>query len=403
MNVLLLSIGNLVDVRQHEIYTDLLREFRDNGHNVYAISTYEKRLNCETTYNDEFGIKMLRVKIGNITKCSILEKGISTVTLGRKFKKAIKEYLHDVIFDLVLYSTPPITFCGVVSYLKRRNNAYTYLMLKDIFPQNAIDIGILSKTGMKSLLYYYFKYKERKLYLISDTIGCMSQANIDYLIKQNPWINQNKVKLCPNCIEVQDFVLNKHEISVMREKYGIPLEKRIYIYGGNLGMPQGIDFIIECLKTQTNNNNDFFLIIGDGSEYNRLRSAIDELKCQNIRLLKTLPKDDYDKLVAACDVGLLFLDYRFTIPNYPSRVLAYMQAGLPVFACTDENSDIGEMIINGKFGWWCPSNSVTKFVETINIIDHCNLSEMKNNSLNVLKNQFDVSIAYRLIISSLNR
>ena len=49
MNVLLLSIGNLKDVNQHEIYTDLLREFRNNGHSVYAVSTYERRVKKNTS------------------------------------------------------------------------------------------------------------------------------------------------------------------------------------------------------------------------------------------------------------------------------------------------------------------------------------------------------------------
>lgn len=402
MNVLLLSIGNLTDVRQHEIYTDLLREFRDNGHSVYAISTYEKRVNKETEFKEEHGIKMLRVKIGNITKCGIIEKGISTITLESKFKCAIKKYLSDVVFDLVLYSTPPITLCNVVEYLKKRDGAHTYLMLKDIFPQNALDIGILSRKGIKGIIYRYFKVKEKKLYRVSDTIGCMSQANADYLIEHNPNIKRGKVRLCPNCIEVQDCILCEDEILKMREKYDIPKDKRVYVYGGNLGKPQDIPFIIECLKTQIENKNAYFLIVGDGAEYSRLEKFFKETACDNMRLLRTLPKDDYDRMTAACDIGLIFLDYRFTIPNYPSRMLAYMQAGLPVLACTDESTDIGKTIIDGQFGWWCPSNSPQKFADIIERIQYEKLDEMKINSLNILKEQFDVSRAYDLIMNSLD-
>ncbi len=403
MNVLLLSIGNLKDVRQHEIYTDLLREFRDRGHTVYAISTYERRVNKETEFKEEHGIKMLRVKIGNITKCGTIEKGISTVTLQSAFKKAIKKYLSDVVFDLVLYSTPPITLCNVVEYIKKRDGAHTYLMLKDIFPQNALDIGILTKSGPKGVIYRYFKAKEKKLYEISDSIGCMSPANVRYLLDHNPWLDKSKVGLCPNCIEVQDFVLNKEEINIMREKYGIPKDKRVYVYGGNLGKPQGVPFIIECLKTQMNNDDAYFLIVGDGAEYSALERFFNENKCENMRLMKTMPKDDYDRMTAACDVGLIFLDYRFTIPNYPSRILAYMQTALPVFACTDEATDIAQTITEGGFGWWCPSNSPKHFAELIEKINDEPLEEMKEKSFRVLKEQFDVSTAYELILERYNR
>lgn len=402
MNVLLLSIGNLKDVRQHEIYTDLLREFRDNGHNVYAVSTYEKRVKRDTEFKEEYGIKMLRVKIGNITKCGFIEKGISTVTLQSKFIKAIKKYLSDVVFDLVLYSTPPITLCNVVEYIKKRDGAHTYLMLKDIFPQNALDIGVLSRSGLKGIIYKYFKKKENKLYSISDSIGCMSPANIRYLLDNNCSIDKEKVGLCPNCIEVQNFVLDKSEINSIRDKYNIPKDKRVYIYGGNLGKPQGIPFIIDCLKTQKDNKNAYFLIIGDGAEYATLEKFLNENQCDNMRLMRTLPKDDYDRMTAACDVGMIFLDYRFTIPNYPSRMLAYMQAALPVLACTDECTDIAQTITDGEFGWWCPSNSSEDFARLIEEINCQDLDKMKTNSLEVLKEQFDVSRAYNLIMDRLN-
>ncbi len=401
MNVLLLSIGNITDIEQHEIYSDLLRAFRDNGHNVYAVGTNEKRLNKKTEFKEEYGIKVLRVKTGNITKCGFIEKGISTITLEFEFKKAIKKYLSDVKFDLVLYSTPPITFCNVVRYLRMRDGAYTYLMLKDIFPRNALDTGVLSRHGIKGLIYRYFKFKEKKLYEISDTIGCMSQANIDYVIKHNPSINPDKVRLCPNCIEVQNYIIDAEGVADIRKKYGIPTDKRVYVYGGNLGKPQDIPFIIECLKTQINNKDSHFLIVGDGTEYDTLRDFLDRTECNNISLKKKMPKDDFDKMIAACDIGLIFLDYRFTIPNYPSRLLAYMQVGLPVIACTDEVTDIGKTITDGEFGWWCPSNSPEKFAEIIRQTRNQPLEQMKINSLKVLKEQFDVSTAYNLIMSSL--
>ena len=80
-----------------------------------------------------------------------------------------------------------------------------------------------------------------------------------------------------------------------------------------------------------------------------------ETNPKNMRLMKRLPKNDFDRMIAACDVGMIFLDHQFTIPNFPSRLLAYMQAGLPVLACTDTNSDIGKVITEGYFGWWCVS------------------------------------------------
>ncbi|WP_256200740.1 hypothetical protein [Virgibacillus halodenitrificans] len=106
MNILFLSIGRFTNVEDKGLYTDLLREFRDNGHNLYVVSPREKRLKKPTEYVNENGVQYLRVKIGNITKTNVVEKGISTIMIENLFLKAIKKYMNDIKFDLVIYSTP---------------------------------------------------------------------------------------------------------------------------------------------------------------------------------------------------------------------------------------------------------------------------------------------------------
>ena len=49
------------------------------------------------------------------------------------------------------------------------------------------------------------------------------------------------------------------------------------------------------------------------------------------------------------------MDYRFTIPNFQSRLLDYMNYGLPVIAATVCNTDVGKVIEDNGFGWWCES------------------------------------------------
>ncbi len=398
MNILFLTIGRFDTVKARGIYPDLIRHLRDQGHNVYISCSYEKRLGKPTEFIQEDGVNFLHVKIGNITKCGMIEKGISTLRIEGQYKRAIKRYFKGVKFDLVLYSTPPITFAKVVKYIKKRDNAKTYLLLKDIFPQNAVDIGVLSKSGVKGILYKFFRRKEKNLYAFSDKIGCMSPANCRYVLDNNPEVSKEKVEVCPNSVEYTDMRVDEQTAISIREKYGIPLDKKVFVYGGNLGKPQGIPFIIECLKAQ-NNKDAFFLIVGDGTEFGKLQQFIDEEKPENVKLMKRLPKEDYDKMVAACDVGMIFLDYRFTIPNFPSRLLAYMQAGLPVFACTDINTDVGEILAQGDFGWWCPSNDTVAFAEKINEILQSDLTVKKENAVKYLKENYLVSNAYQKIIN----
>ena len=163
-------------------------------------------------------------------------------------------------FDLVMYSTPPITFSKAVEFVKKRDGAKSYLLLKDIFPQNAIDLGMMTKSGPKGFIYKYFRRKEKRLYALSDYIGCMSEANVKYVITHNPEVDPKKVEVSPNSVEVIDQSVDEDTRKQIREKYGIPQDKTVFIYGGNLGKPQGIPFLIECLRKAQNIEKAYFLL-----------------------------------------------------------------------------------------------------------------------------------------------
>lgn len=395
MKVLFLTLYDFRNMENQGIYEDLLREFIKHGHQVYVISPAEKRNNISTQLISKDMCHILKVKTGNITKTHLLEKGISTVLLERQFKKAIIQFWKDVRFDLVMYSTPPITLVGVIQYLRKRNHVSTYLLLKDIFPQNAVDLGMVKKRG---LIYNYFRKKEKDLYKCSDRIGCMSKANVEYLLSHNSFLDEKQVEICPNSVEIVRSTITSEQRGILREKYGIPVDETVFVYGGNLGKPQGIPFIIECLNKVEKIKNVFFLIVGSGTEYGRLEEYISSKKFSNVKLLASLPKSEYELLIDACDVGVIFLDYSFTIPNFPSRLLSYMQAGLPVLASTDPNTDVGSTITEGGFGWWCPSNDSDQFVELVKEISETELSEIGLRGREYLVNHYTTKKCYDIIM-----
>lgn len=397
MNILFLSIGKLDNVAERGIYTDLLREFRDHGHNVYVMCPREKRLNLPTEYSVEDQVTFLRVKTGNITKTNIIEKGISTIMIEKLFQKELKKYFSSIKFDLVLYSTPPITFDKIIRFIKKRDGAISYLLLKDIFPQNAIDLKMIRKG---SPIYWYFRHKEKNLYKNADYIGCMSIANVEYIIKHNPEISKDIIEVCPNSIELTDIELTEEESKNIKNKYLIPQNKIVFIYGGNLGKPQGINFIIQCIKANENNKKAFFLIVGSGTEYNKLKIYFDKEKPKNAKLLNQLPRADYELLVNSCDVGLIFLDNRFTIPNFPSRILSYMQASIPVLAATDINTDIAKIIEEGNFGFWCESGKLEDFNRLVNkLCDERLRKVMGINARRYLEEHYTVRHSYDIIMN----
>ena len=400
MNIIFLTLARITSIEPKGIYTDLMRKFRDEGHSVYIVSPHERRFDKKTELVECDGVKILGVKTLNIQKTNVVEKGIGTLLIESQYKSAIRKYLKGVKFDLVLYSTPPITFTKVIKSLKKANpDIISYLLLKDIFPQNAVDIGMFSKN---SLFYKMFRKKEVELYKNSDYIGCMSPANVKYVLEHNDFIEPSCVEVAPNSIEiVDDSRITEEKLQErndIREKYGLPIDKPIFIYGGNLGKPQGIPFLIKCLDALKKREDIHFVIVGDGTEFVRIQMWTIMAKPLNVSLFRRLPKEDYEILARNCDVGLIFLDYRFTIPNYPSRLLSYMAAKMPIIAATDANTDIGSIAQENGYGYWCESNDIKAFVDCVEKVLSSNRKDMGEAGYKFLCENYMVKNTYNMIM-----
>ena len=400
MKILFLTIIKINSLDERGIYSDLLKKFHDEGHEICIVCPNERREKRGTELNKNCNSQILKVKTLNIQKTSLIEKGLATLMIERQFLNAVKKYFSEIKFDLVLYSTPPITFSKVIEYVKKRDAAFSYLLLKDIFPQNAVDMKLIKKNG---LIHKYFLHKEKKLYQLSDKIGCLSEANLEYLKKHNSYLDFKKIEINPNTISPKFINYSSSEKENIKLKYSIPLKKKIFIYGGNLGKPQGLDFLLKTIQ-ETKRSDVYFLIIGSGTEFTRIQKWFEKFQPQNALLIAVLPKNDYDKLLAACDVGLIFLDKNFTIPNYPSRLLSYLEMKMPVIAATDPNTDVGLDIERNKCGFSVISGDSERMQNAINktmsIILDSNV--MKQNTWGFLQREFTVEKSYELILKSID-
>lgn len=404
MNIIFLTLSRLTDIESRGIYADLMRKFRDEGHQVYIVSPNERRMGLPTSLVESQGVHILNVKTLNIQKTNIIEKGLGTMLIERQYICAIKKYLCDVNFDLITYSTPPITFTNVVKFLKKRNpQAISYLQLKDIFPQNAVDIGMF---GEKSVFNWFFRKQEKALYQISDYIGCMSPANVRFVLEHNSEIEVNRVEVAPNSIELRNQELEpeqeRAERFYIRKKYYLPINKPVFIYGGNLGKPQGIDYLIKCLNSVKHRLDCYFVIVGSGTEYDKLEMWMENVTVSgsnmNVKVMRSLSKEDYDMLLRYCDVGLIFLDHRFTIPNYPSRLLSYLENKMPVICATDVNTDIGKIAEENGYGYWCESVKPEDFTVLVDKMLASDRKAMGEKGYQYLKEHYLVEHTYQAIM-----
>lgn len=379
--------------RGSTIYTDLAEALYEAGHEItVAVSEQTKNL-TQTQMKQERGFDVLRVVTGNYYDVGLIEKGITTLRIPNLMKKGISQYISNQKFDFILYEAPPVTNASLVKWAKKKFHCPSYLMLKDIFPQNAIDIGIMKSN---SPIFKFFKYKEKELYESADIIGCMSKANIQYIVDHNPWLDKNKLELFPNTKKITSNteIVEKE----MRNKYSIPEDACVFLFGGNMGKPQYVDLLCQAIKECKNDEHIFFLFIGRGTERYKLEETIKDAAVDNAIVIENLPREQYEQITKESDVGLIVLDYRFTIPNYPSRILSYMEYSKPVIAATDKVTDLKELIETANCGEWVWSGDKEGFIEAVRSFSKSSLLKEKGrNGRNYLVNNFSLNSSVEIL------
>ena len=365
MNILFITIENYRDCNSRSIYMDMINEFIRCGHHVTVLSACEERdrkTDDQPIYVVGGSCEIRKVYVPNLTKMqNFVIKGVNLLRSIPLYNIAAQKAMKARTYDLVVYGSPPISIYQAVGSVKRKQKAHTYLMLKDIWPYDCLFGGALSMQGWKRLAFAYLAHLARKLYEVSDFIGCMSPANIRFLTENEPKLDRAKIGICPNCVIPFSVSMTEDEKNALRRQYGIPEEKTVFVYGGNLGVAQGIDFAIDSVMAASKVKDAFFVFVGGGTEMDKLVCRAEENNMNNFLLLPAMPKDKYETLVFACDVGLVYLNYECLAPNYPSRLLSYMQASLPVLCATDSYTDVGKIAEDNGYGLACRSNDVKEF------------------------------------------
>ncbi|MBT8185876.1 MAG: glycosyltransferase family 4 protein, partial [Eudoraea sp.] len=225
---------------------------------------------------------------------------------------------------------------------------------------NAVDLKMMRKG---SLIYRYFRNMEKKLYRISDSIGCMSPGNIEFVIRHNPEVEQKKLHLLPNWAAYYPM-LTAEQVSKIRYDYGLK-DKFIVMFGGNIGKPQKMENVVALAKACKDFEDIFFLIIGGGTEKEHLENLLEQEQLKNIRLQGFLSKKEYAEVLQIADVGLISLSEEFTIPNYPSKSIAYFNAKKPILASVDLNTDFGKQMEEIGAGLWAEAGKTAKLKELL--------------------------------------
>jgi glycosyltransferase involved in cell wall biosynthesis len=319
---------------------DLSGEFLRHGHEVTVLTTTHE-ISQDLEVSMQSGVRVARVKTPQIKGASNLRRGFHEIRISALVWRRAGEFLSKHPADLIVFYSPTIFWGALVGRLKAMWHCPAYLILRDIFPEWAVDAGVLKR----GLTYRFLRKKETEQYAAADVIGVQSEGDLAYF-DRNFGVGRFQLEVLFNWTKLEESNPQKTQI---RLRLGL-VNKIVFFFGGNVGIAQDIENLLRLASSLAGDSRIFFLIVGEGSEARRLEATIAERRLTNIRMLPPVEQREYSSMVSEFDVGLISLDRRLKNHNIPGKLLSYFYRGIPVLASINAGSDLFALLEGNQAG-----------------------------------------------------
>lgn len=373
---------------------DLARELVKMGHNPIVIVPVEKT--NQSIYIEKIeNIQILRIPTFKISNVGNIRRAFNEILMSFNMISGLKKNFSLIkSLDAVVWYSPTIFFGPLIKYIKNSTNCKSYLILRDMFPEWALDLGILKKN----LIYYFLKIVANYQYSLADTIGVQTFSNLKYF-NDLPKENKSKIEVLNNWLSPS--INKKCRISINDTKLK---DKKIFVYIGNMGVAQGIKILVELANSLKNRKNIGFIFVGRGSELNKLKNYVEKKDLDNVLFFDEIDPDEISDLLKMCHVGLIALDLHHKSHNIPGKLLAYLQSGLPVLARVNKGTDLQKIIEKENLGVVSNSskaNEIKILLENL-IANDANLKSISERCRIISSKMFSSKSAAEQIVSSLS-
>lgn len=358
MHILLVTICYPPEIRS---VSTMMQEFAEElvacGHRVTVLTSWPQYNLSEAAQQQriavdsiERGVRVIRVKTLPTHKIAYVLRGIAQVLLPRFFIRALHRFVREPI-DAVFVQLPHLPIGKVGAYVKRQYGARFVLNIHDIFPQNAIDLGILRNPQLIA----FFERMERDVYAQADTIVTHTIGGRQFLIDRKG-VTAAKITYVPNWIDVRAWDAAQ-PTGAFRTRYGLN-GKFVILFAGILGPAQHLDVVLDLAQRLRDVADLRILVIGDGTERVRLEHAASAMRLENIRFEGFVDPSEYPALVKEMDCGLVCLGSQNRTPTVPGKIWGFMAAGLPILALLNTQNEGLRIVRDAACGYACQSDDL---------------------------------------------
>ncbi|XDD52795.1 glycosyltransferase family 4 protein [Leptospira sp. WS4.C2] len=356
---------------------ELALEFIKRGNQVYVVTP---GINLESSYYsfDLDGVKIYQFASGEIKNVSKFKRAINETLLSFRAWNSLKHILKQLNCELIVYYSPSIFWGLFIRKLRDIWKARTYLILRDFFPQWAIDNGLLRSN---SIITKFFQFFEKINYSSADKIGLMSPGNLKWFGKK--YKDQSKLEVLYNWVSDRPIKIESYPY---RTRYNLH-NKLVFFYGGNIGHAQDMSQILRLAKNLRKNQDVYFVLVGTGDEVALVRETIQKDSLTNLLLLDPVPQNEFIHMLAEFDIGLFCLNRDHTTHNFPGKILSYLVQSKPILGSVNPGNDLKEVIGNSKAGIVVEAGDDSTFLEAATKLLDKNIRELYAKNCNVLLKQ----------------
>ena len=372
---------------------DLSREFAVQGHALTVLLPSPDQQDPWVLKKMD-GVQVLRLKAPRTKGISYIRRTLGELLMPfsmlRQFRKSP---LASERWAGVVWYAPSIFHGPLASALKKSSDCKGYLIIRDIFPEWAVDMELMGQ----GLPYWFFDMVARYQYSVADVIGVQTPGNRGYFDR---WQKQPGRKL-----EVlQNWLGKPAQVRCSIRVSETPLAgRKVFVYAGNMGVAQGMDIMLDLAEKYRGRTDVGFLFVGRGSDAARLKTSAKDRKLNNVLFYDEIHPDEILDLYAQCSVGIVALDPRHKSHNIPGKFLTYMQGGLPVLANVNAGNDLAQMIRDDQVGQVCENNQVENFLQ----LAHMLLAQIESDDQlparcrSLFQREFAVEKTVRQIVAAL--
>ena len=334
---------NSTAVQMHDLAAELLRQ----GHKpTVFVPTADLDEPFRHIVID--GIDIVQLKSPPFQNLSYLRRTLNEAIMPWCMRKNLANSpFSDVQWDKIVWYSPSIFLAPLVAYMKRKSRCRSYMIIRDIFPEWALDLGLMRK----GIPYWTFRAIAAYQNSVANVIGVQALGELPYF--RDRIRPDQSVEVLQNWLS--EPIYGDCSIDVSKTHLA---GRKIFVYAGNIGVAQGADTMLTLAQSLKEYGDIGLIFVGRGSDKARLEKAAHGDNLDNVMFHTEIDPSEIPGLYAQCHAGIVILDPRHTTHNIPGKFISYIKCGLPVLASINYGNDLNHIIVNNNVGEISKDNTV---------------------------------------------